>query len=132
MEPSLAPDRLLICRALGTRARRGSIVVFRHPRQPGMWLVKRVVGLPGEEVEIDLGEVLVDGDRGVDLWGYGQSTMPEGKWVIAEGEVLVLSDNRLATVDDGRSFGPVPMRDMFRLIWPRIRSRQRSDQPGLQ
>ena len=119
MEPSLAPDRLLICRALGTPPRRGSIVVFPHPRHQAMWLVKRVVGLPGEEVEIDFGRVLVNGDPDLDLWDAGGNTFPEGKWNVGESEVLVLSDNRPGTVDDGRSFGPVGTRGMFRVIWPR-------------
>ena len=124
MEPSLAPDRLLICRALGTRPRRGSIVVFRHPRDQATWLVKRVVGLPGEEVEIDFGRVLVDGHFGIDLWDPGENTFPEGKWNIGEREVLVLSDNRPETVDDGRSFGPVGTTDMFKVIWPRVRRKR--------
>ena len=121
MEPSLAPDRLLICRPLGTRPLRGSIVVFPHPRRQAMWLVKRVVGLPGEEVEVDFGRVLVNGDPGIDLWDPGENTFPEGKWNIGEREVLVLSDNRPGTLDDGRSFGPVGTRDMFKVIWPRVR-----------
>ena len=84
-----------------------------------MWLVKRVVGLPDEEIVVDFGEVLVDGRSGVDLWSGGQTTFPEGKWKVGADEVLVLSDNRVATVDDGRLFGPVPLSGMLRVIWPR-------------
>lgn len=124
MEPSLNPGQGILCRRLSTRPARGSIVVFPHPRRPEMWLVKRIVGLPGEEVVVDFGEVLVDERSGVDLWGAGQETFPEGRWTVGPGEVLVLSDNRPATTDDGRTFGPVPMSGMMKVIWPRIRSRR--------
>ena len=124
MEPSLVPGRLLVCRALGTRPRRGSIVVFPHPRHRATWLVKRIVGLPGEEVEIDFGRVLVNGDPGIDLWDPGDNTFPEGKWNVGEREVLVLSDNRPGTVDDGRSFGPVEIADMLKVIWPLVKRKR--------
>jgi signal peptidase I len=126
MAPVLPPARWIVCRSLGTRPSRGSIVVFPHPRRPAMWLVKRIVGLPGEEVVVDFGEVLIDGRSGIDPWGAGQKTFPEGRWKLAAGEVLVLSDNRSATVDDGRSFGPVPAGGMLRVIWPPTKARAAS------
>ena len=89
-----------------------------------MWLVKRIVGLPGEEVVVDFGEVVVDGRVGVDVWGAGQETFPEGRWKLGPHEVLVLSDNRPATVDDGRSFGPIPVTGMLKMIWPRMNAKE--------
>jgi type IV secretory pathway protease TraF len=94
-----------------------------------MWLVKRIVGLPGEEVVVDFGEVMVDQKPGVDVWGAGQQTFPEGRWQVGPGEVLVLSDNRPATADDGRTFGPVPMLGMMKVIWPRTRRNQSPKNP---
>jgi type IV secretory pathway protease TraF len=94
-----------------------------------MWLVKRIVGLPGEEVVVDFGEVIVGEKPGVDVWGAGQQTFPEGRWRVGPGEVLVLSDNRRATADDGRTFGPVPMRGMMKVIWPRMRRNQLPKNP---
>jgi len=96
-------------------------------------MVKRVIGLPGEEIVIDFGEVLIDGQRGLDRWAGGHGalpgtfhgtfpgtgTFPEGRWQIGSAETFVLSDNRPATVDDGRSFGPIPTAGMFVLMWPR-------------
>jgi signal peptidase I len=121
MEPSLAPGTGIICRTVVTRPVRGSIVVFRHPKGLDMWLVKRVIGLPHEEVVVDFGEVLIDGRSGVDLWSGDKTTFPEGKWKLGADEVLVLSDNRAATVDDSRTFGPVPIRGLLRVIWPRMK-----------
>lgn len=119
MEPSLTSGRWIFCRPMGTHPTRGSIVVFPHPHHGEMWLVKRIIGLPGEEVSADLGEVLIDGNPGIDVWSFGQTTFPEGKWNPGPGKVLVLSDNRSATMDDGRSFGPVAMQGMLKVIWPR-------------
>lgn len=127
MEPYLGPGKSIFCRRLGTRPARGSIVVFHHPRRSELWLVKRIVGLPGEKVVIDFGEVVIDGRSGVDVWGDGMETFPEGQWTVGPLEVFVLSDNRPATADDGRSFGPVPVSGMMKVIWPRVR---RSQSPG--
>ena len=120
MEPALRPGSRIIVRPLGPRLSRGSVVVFRHPRRPEMWLVKRVIGLPGEVVEIDFGEVLIDGRPGVDRWGSKLETFPEGKWQLGKGQVLVLSDNRSATADDGRAFGPMSTTGMLKTVWPRM------------
>jgi signal peptidase I len=119
MEPALAPGNWIVCRAIGTRPTRGSIVVFPHPRRPDMWLVKRIVALPGEEVVLDLGEVVIDGRSGIDVWGGDHDTFPEGRWRVGTGEVLVLSDNRRSTADDARSFGPIGTSGMLKVVWPR-------------
>ena len=121
MEPFLTSGRLIVCRDLGAGPSRGEVVVFPHPHRPAMWLVKRIIGLPGEEVVIDFGEVLIDGRPGMDRWGSNLDTFPEGKWQLGRDQVLVLSDNRRATADDGRTFGPVPTPGMFRMVWPRTR-----------
>jgi signal peptidase I len=119
MLPALRPGDVVLCRVAGGRIHRGELVVFPHPRRPGMTLVKRVIGLPGESITIDFGEVTIDGRRGLDRWGTG-FTLPEGGWEPGAGEAFVLSDNRPATRDDSRHFGPVPIRDLRR-VWWRVR-----------
>ena len=61
--PELAGERVLIDRgAFAWRdPRRWEVVAFRHPHQPRMICVKRVVGRPGEEVQIRDGELYIDG-----------------------------------------------------------------------
>ena len=115
MEPALQDgDRLL-----GRRSRRpftrGEIVIILHPRRADFWLVKRAVGLPGETVTIVEGQVLIDGRVGRDRWAQGP-TLPDGAWTVGEGEVFLLSDNRSATRDDGRSFGPVSWARAYRPV----------------
>ncbi len=111
MEPALFEGEMLW--GIRVHPRRGSIVIFPHPRRPAFWLTKRVVAVAGDTVEIDFGSVLVNGQS--DPWGSGE-TFPEGRWELAAGSVFVLSDNRTATIDDGRTFGPVDLSQMYRAI----------------
>jgi signal peptidase I len=104
------------------RTGRGDLVVLADP-QGGGRLVKRVVGLPGDVVEIQDAVLRVDGrpvtepyvDRSrIDGVYYGPVTVPQGS-------LLVLGDNRGTSVDS-RDFGPVPIgslsgRVLLRL-WP--------------
>lgn len=124
MTPSLRDgDRLVGWLVSGRRPpRRGCVVAFPHPRRPGFWLVKRVVGLPGEVVTIDTGEVFIDRRAGDDRWGQGFST-PDGEWRVAAGRLFVLSDQRSRTRDDSRSFGPVATTGLYRMVYPAYRRR---------
>ncbi|HJR86291.1 MAG TPA: signal peptidase I [Acidimicrobiia bacterium] len=112
MEPALVDGDRLRCTRLRGIPPRGAIAVFVHPLIPDFWLVKRVVGLPGERIDLDFGELLVDGRPGLDLWGHG-ATFPEGHWLVGPDAAFVLSDNRSLTVDDSRRFGPVPTKGML-------------------
>lgn len=85
---------------------------FTHPRREGFWLVKRVIGLPGEEVRIVDGRVVIDGSDREDLWA-GASTVPEGEWKVPPGHMFVLSDARHRTLADSRTLGPVPIADAY-------------------
>jgi signal peptidase I len=112
MEPALVDGDRIWCTRLHGIPPRGAIAVFVHPLIPDFWLVKRVVGLPGEQIELDFGALLVNGRSGLDLWGRGE-TFPEGRWLVDRAAVFVLSDNRSATIDDSRRFGPVPTQGML-------------------
>lgn len=112
MEPALVDGDRLRCTRLHGIPPRGAIAVFVHPLIPDFWLVKRVVGLPGERIDLDFGELLVDGRPGLDRWGHG-ATFPEGRWLVGPDAAFVLSDNRSLTIDDSRRFGPVPIKGML-------------------
>jgi len=112
MRPTLRSGDRLRCQALHPRdiIRRGQLVVFEYPGEHSLIFVKRVVGLPGEVVEVDDGLVYVNGDP-IDE-GYYASRRPGGKSLdmpparLAPDEYYVMGDNRHASFDS-RSYGPV-------------------------
>lgn len=120
MKPALGDgNRFLGWRSRPPRPlRRGAIVAFVHPHRPGFWLVKRVVGLSGEVISLDMGEVLINGRAGLDRWGVGWS-MPDGEWTIPPDKLFVLSDQRSLTRDDSRRFGPIAAANLYRMVFPR-------------
>jgi signal peptidase I len=86
---------------------RNEIVVFTFPEQPRSNYVKRVVGLPGDRVQISNGSVLVNGEKsgsGVEKLG----TKSFGPIIVPPGEVFLLGDN-LEVSDDSRYWGTVPL-----------------------
>jgi signal peptidase I len=119
MLPALTSGEVVVCTRPGRPLRRGDLAVFPHPLRPDLTLVKRVVATGGETVTIEMGEVLIDGEPGMDTWGAG-FTFPDGVWLVGEGEVFVLSDNRRATRDDSRHFGPIPV-DRARKVSRKLR-----------
>ena len=105
MEPLLAPGDYLLTRRVrnGRVPRRGDIVVFRSgPR----YLMKRVIGLPGETVRIEAGVLLIDGTPFADPW-WPAATRPDQEWRVPADSWFVLGDNRSHSADDSRSRGPV-------------------------
>lgn len=105
MEPSLSSGDFVIART-ARWPQRGDVVTFGHPFRNEMLLVKRVVGLPGERLTISNGQVHIDGDVLAERWADGP-TRPDAEWDVGADEVIVLSDNRSATIADSRSFGPI-------------------------
>ncbi len=86
---------------------RGDIIVLEHPNQPGTDLIKRVVGLPGETLEVVDGHVYIN-DRLLEEpyapphWGGSKPRI-----VIPAGEYYVMGDNRDNSADS-RTLGTIP------------------------
>ena len=148
MEPTLEPgDRVLVQKVV-YGPDRGDVIVFSDPQgRPGPdrgivggfvhWLsstlgierpehedfIKRVIGLPGETVELRDGRLFVDGVRirepylkgAVDTRDYGPVKVPEGA-------LFVLGDNRLNSNDSRFGLGLVPVDKVvgraFAIVWP--------------
>ncbi len=137
MCPNFAPDQYVLVRRLRRNKGpgRGDVVVFRHHLRPGMDLLKRVVGLPGDRVRVRQGRVYVDGrmleepylssvPRPVE--GAGTPDAPgrpdaEVEWALHDGQYFVLGDNRDPShpgrPDDSRRFGPVELTSIVGAAW---------------
>jgi signal peptidase I len=95
MNPTLYNEQYLIINNLSyllEDPQRGEIIVFRHPRSD-MNLIKRVIGVPGDQVEIRNGQVFVNGVILAEPY-IQETTIYEGSWSIPEGQYFVLGDNR--------------------------------------
>jgi signal peptidase I len=152
MEPTLRPGDRVLVQKLSDEPHRGDIVVFENP-SPGAqpdrglvggilhWLseglgfarpededfIKRVIGLPGDSVEIHHGELFVNGRetpepylrRPFDTRDYGPDEVPSGS-------LFVLGDNRLNSNDSRFGLGFVPLNKVvgkaFVVIWPPSRT----------
>ncbi len=121
MEPNLHAGQRLIVEKISYRfhsPRRGDIVVLKLPEQRGSYLIKRVVGLPGETIEIRDQRVFVDGQPLDEpyLSEPIRYSMPPRR--IPEDSVFVLGDNR-GFSNDSHSFGPVSLSDVIGRAWIR-------------
>ena len=124
MLPALGSgDWLIAVRRRGVPSR-GDVVIFTLPADPHRFLIKRVLGLPGERVSISEGQVHVDGATLAESWAHGP-TFPEGDEVVAEDAVWVLGDNRGLSTQDSRTVGSIPLGDVgWRVVavyWPAAR-----------
>jgi len=88
--------------------KRGDVVVFRYPRDPEKSYIKRVIGLPGDRIWIDRGQVWVNGDRlrenYVPLQYRDSRSMAET--VVPPETYFMMGDHRSIS-SDSREFGPV-------------------------
>ena len=127
MEPYLHNNDLILTRKWDT-PRRGQILLMRSKIYPNQLNIKRLVGLPGDKIAIKEGSLWLNG-RGL-TEPYLKSTPASSleidrDWVVPEGTVFVLSDNRILGTEDSRKYGPIPKQSvecqMIMRIWPLIR-----------
>lgn len=108
MEPNLSAGDYVVAKARREPLGRGEIVIVPHPEIPGFELVKRVVGLPGEVVNLSNGYVHIDGIVLAEPWADGP-TRPDGEWSLDASTAFVLGDNRPESSADSRTLGPVEL-----------------------
>ena len=122
MRPALeVGQRLLVSGTADGSSRlcRGDAAVVRDPRGSDERYLKRVVGLPGEEVRIEDGLLFVNGNRVEEpyLGGLPASVgLGETAWTLGPDEYLVLGDDRVRSTDS-REFGPVGRDLILGKVW---------------
>ena len=96
---------------------RGDVVIFHAPIDTRRDFVKRVVGVPGEQVEIRGNGVYVDSRLLKEPYLEGlDTTRVMGRINLKEGEYFVMGDNRLGS-NDSRDWGPVPLDNIIGRVW---------------
>ena len=115
-------QRLIVLKAAYwfSEPQRGDVIIFKHPDDLTRTLVKRVIGLPGERIEVKDGLVYINGSSLdepyiKDLVG----TYCPGSYCnleIPAGQYFVMGDNRQAS-SDSRYWGTVPREDIIGRVW---------------
>jgi len=129
MDPNFENGDYLIVDEISYRfsePQRGEVIVFKYPEDPSHRFIKRIVGLPGETLEIKDGKVIIYRDgvsQVLDESEYLSNSVTTGDFQITlgENEYFVLGDNRSFSFDS-RKFGVLPRdkiigRVIFR-AWP--------------
>jgi signal peptidase I len=86
---------------------RGDVIVFRSPNNPDRDFIKRVIGVPGDTVEIRSGAVYVNDEPLAEPYITGHTGCPCGPFVVAPGTYFVLGDHRNNS-SDSRVIGAIP------------------------
>ncbi len=127
MEPSLHDGQFVVVSRLAydlplfqSEPQRGDIVVFRFPLNPERRFIKRIIGLPGDEVLVQDGAVYING---VQLFEPYLAVQPayNSAWRVGQDEVIVLGDNRNNS-SDSQNWGALPLEGIIGkavlVYWP--------------
>ncbi|MEK7458835.1 MAG: signal peptidase I [Patescibacteria group bacterium] len=130
MEPNFYDSEYLIVDELTYRFRqpeRGEVVVFHPPEHPNsteqsdQYYIKRIIGLPGETVEIHDGVITISNTEHPNGFVLDESYISEYtdgdiRRVVPVNDYFLLGDNRTASLDS-RVFGPVPIDNIVGKVW---------------
>lgn len=131
MEPNFENGDYLIVDEISYRfqaPQRGDVIVFKYPQDPTQRYIKRIIGLPGETVEIRNDKITIfygaTEIKTLNELSYIPPYLPtEGdiRVVLNDNEYFVLGDNRLASYDS-RRWGPLPEKNIIGRVliraWP--------------
>ena len=113
MEPNFQNGNYLVIDEVTYRFRepaRGEVVVFRYPKDPAVYFIKRIIGLPGDRVVV-LGEQIFVYRDGKEIF-HEKGTVGGLDITLGADEYFVLGDNRYNSFDS-RSWGAVPRKDII-------------------
>lgn len=105
--------------------KRGEVIVFKYPENPSQKFIKRIVGLPGDTVEIRDGQVILyDKDNNQQV--LEESYLPSSKETygnikvsLGSDQYFVLGDNRPYS-SDSRTWGPLPKSNIIGKVFMRV------------
>lgn len=108
-----------------TEPQRGDVVVLKYPLDPSQRFIKRIIGLPGETVQVKNGEVWISQDGEV-FTQLKESYLPDSlitegdvNLMLREGKYFVMGDNRQFSYDS-RRWGELPQGDIIGKVFFRV------------
>lgn len=126
MQPSYYENEYLVIDELTYRFRdpvRGETVVFHPPGNESQYYIKRVIGLPGETVEVRGGKMFIFNDEypngiALDEPYLNEETEGAQRVQLGQDEYFLMGDNRDASLDS-RAIGPIPFGNITGRVWIR-------------
>lgn len=128
MEPTFLDHEYLLIDEISYRfekPERGAVVVFRYPKDPRQFFIKRIIGLPGETVHIKNGRISIAKEGLADELIIDESYLPpdlttsgEFSLTVPPGHYFLMGDNRDSSLDS-RMFGAVSERYIIGRVWLR-------------
>jgi signal peptidase I len=124
MEPNFYEGQFVLVNKLAYRLgqpERGDVVVFHNPSNTSEDYIKRIIGLPGDTVEVQNASVLVNGQPLVE--DFPHNSISPGDYmppvIVGENQLFVMGDNR-PNSSDSRVFGPISQDLAVGQAWLRI------------
>jgi signal peptidase I len=124
MEPNFYEGQFVLVNKLAYRLGqpdRGDVVVFHNPRNTNEDYIKRIIGLPGDTVEVHDAAVFVNGEPLIE--DFPHNYIPPGEYMppvtVGDGQLFVMGDNR-PNSSDSRVFGPISQDLAVGKAWLRI------------
>jgi signal peptidase I len=124
MQPNFFEGEFILVNKLAYRLgtpERGDVLVFHNPNNLEEDYIKRVIGLPGDTVDIHDGAVFINGKPLVEEYPINAipTAVTYGPVVIEPNHLFVMGDNRPQS-QDSRVFGPLPEELIVGKAWVRV------------
>ncbi len=123
MRPTLEDGEFVLVSKLNYKfgsVERGDIIVFHFPMDPNQELIKRVMGLPRDHIEVSAGKVSVNGQDLIEPY-IAAAPVYSGEWDVPDGQLFVLGDNRNDS-SDSHAWGFLPAENVVGkaivIYWP--------------
>jgi len=115
MQPTLYDGDLVLVNRLAYQIgepKRGDVIVFHYPVEPEREpYIKRVIGLPGDRITISNEQVIINSTLIEEDYIQAEPSY-QGEWIVPEGELFVLGDNRNRS-SDSHQWGMVPIENVM-------------------
>lgn len=95
---------------------RGDVIVFRFPNQPSRDFIKRIIGLPGDRIDIRSGQVVINNEPLPETYPLNPGSYNFGPVTVGAEEYFVLGDNRNNS-SDSHSWGMMPTKNIIGKAW---------------